>query len=100
MLSFFSTYKCSKNQIESIFERTKTQNISKLWYDHRKGRVTGTKAHDILVRKETTPPDKLVMRIIDYETYDLPKKEAIKWGLDNESKVRKAYEIMHNFMEI
>ena len=88
---FFSTYKCSKNQIESVFERTKTQNISELWYDHRKGRVTGTKAHDILVRKETTPPDNLVMRIMDYKTYDLSKKEAIKWGLDNELKVRKAY---------
>ena len=90
-VQFLTYYGCTEEQIDNLFQRTKNQNISELWYEHRKGRITGTKAHDILVRRDSTPPENLVMKIMDYKTYDLSKKEAVKWGLDNESKVRQAY---------
>lgn len=86
-----STMACSKDQIEYLFKRTQTQNVSPLWYEHRNGRVTGTKSHDILVRKDATLPDNLTMRIMDYKSYDLSKKEAVRWGLDKEATATKVY---------
>ena len=44
---FLTSYECTEEQINNLFQRTKTQNISELWYEHRKGRVTGAKAHDL-----------------------------------------------------
>ena len=88
---FLTSYGCTEEQIDNLFQRTKSQNISELWYEHRKGRITGTKAYDIVVRRDTTPPDILVMKIMDYKSYNLSKKEAVKWGLNNESMVRHAY---------
>jgi len=86
----------SHEQIENLYNKTKTQNISSLWYQHRKGRVTGTKAHDILTRRETTCPDNLTMRILDYKSYNLNQKEAVRWGLDTEAKARDIYAKHYN----
>ena len=88
---FLTSYGCTEEQIDNLFQRTKSQNISELWFEHGKGRITGTKAHDVLVRRDSTPPDNLVMKIMDYKSYNLSKKDAVKWGLDNEAKVRHAY---------
>lgn len=89
--SVFNFYRCTETQIRNLFLVTRSQTVSSLWYEHRKGRITASKAHEVLTLRPTTCPDKLVARIIGYKSYDLSKKEAIKWGLDNESLVRDAY---------
>jgi len=38
------------------------------------GRVTGTKAHDVLTCRDTINSDNLVKRTIGYVSYDLSKK--------------------------
>jgi hypothetical protein len=87
----FSSYNCSVDQISNLFKMTKNQNVSPLWYEHRKGRITGTKAHDVLVRRASTPPENLIIKIMNYKSYNLNKNDAVKWGLDNESVACEEY---------
>ena len=82
---------CSQEQCNNLEEGTRNQAVSQLWYNHRKGRVTGTKAHDVLVRRQTTNPDNLVKRIVGYNTFDISSKPAVKYGTDNEAKARDIY---------
>ena len=35
---------------------TTNQAISPLWFQHRRGRITGTKAHDVQVKSDSTDP--------------------------------------------
>ncbi|WAR26954.1 ING4-like protein [Mya arenaria] len=87
-----SSTKVTSDQVITLFNKTKGQNISPLWYNHRKGRITATKAHDVLTLKDSTCPDNLVMRVAGYKSYDLSKKDCVKWGLDNESSARDMYQ--------
>ena len=45
---------CSAEQCHNLEVATRDQTVSQLWFDYRKGRVMGTKAHDVLVRRDTT----------------------------------------------
>ncbi|XP_052245711.1 uncharacterized protein LOC127854658 [Dreissena polymorpha] len=83
--------KVTQEQVIALYNKTKTQNISPLWYNHRKGRITASKAHEVLTLRESTCRANLVMRVIGYKTYNLSNKESIKWGLDNESVARDLY---------
>ncbi|XP_041374186.1 uncharacterized protein LOC121387226 [Gigantopelta aegis] len=89
--SNFETYSISKQQAANLEIATRNQAVSPLWYQHRMGRVTASKAHDILTCRDTTSPDNLVRRIVGYVSYDLSKKEAVKWGIDHEDECRVAY---------
>ncbi|CAG2244518.1 unnamed protein product [Mytilus edulis] len=87
----FRNYHCSISQSANLFKITEAQNISPLWFEHRKGRITASKAHEVLTLRPTTNPNKLIMRISGYNSYDLSKKEAIKWGLEKEAITRDTY---------
>ncbi|CAG2215690.1 unnamed protein product [Mytilus edulis] len=87
----FSGYLCSDYQATNLEAATRNQAISPLWFQHRMGRVTASKAHDVWTRKDTTSPDVLVKRIVGYSSYDLSKKAAVKWGVDHEEECRQAY---------
>ncbi|CAG2237121.1 unnamed protein product [Mytilus edulis] len=67
----FSGYLCSDYQATNLEAATRNQAISPLWFQHRMGRVTASKAHDVWTRKDTTSPDVLVKRIVRYSAYDL-----------------------------
>jgi len=49
------------------------------WFEHRKGRITASKAHKVYQRKLTTPLENLVKR-------DISTTKQVKWGIDNEEK--------------
>ncbi|XP_071119026.1 uncharacterized protein [Haliotis cracherodii] len=87
----WNDYNCEPAQIQNLEEVTRNQAISPLWYEHRKGRITGTKAHDILVMKDTTDPTNTIKRIMGYSSRDLTKIKAVAWGIDNEDKARICY---------
>ncbi|XP_067678814.1 uncharacterized protein [Haliotis asinina] len=87
----WNQYHCEPAQIHNLEEVTRNQAISPLWYEHRKGRITGTKAHSILVMKDNTDPANRVSSIMGYDTRDLSKVNAVAWGIDNEDKARKCY---------
>uniref|UniRef100_A0A3Q1EA30 YqaJ viral recombinase domain-containing protein n=1 Tax=Acanthochromis polyacanthus TaxID=80966 RepID=A0A3Q1EA30_9TELE len=65
--------------------------ISPLWYEHRKGRITGTKAHDIYVLKDKTDPKNNVKKVMGYKHYNISNKAAVAWGADNKTRARKQY---------
>ena len=88
----YDTYTVTKQQVTNLEMATKNQAVSPLWYQHRMGRVTASKAHSVLTRRETTCPDNLVKRIVGYTSYDLSKKESVKWGIDNEDECRVEYQ--------
>ena len=81
----------TKEQIENLEKKTRNQTISSLWYEHRKGRITASKAHRILVKKDSTPPNNLLCSIMGYSAIDISGKEQIKWGIDNEDRAREKY---------
>ena len=66
--------------IANLENVTRNQAISPIWYEHRKGRITGTTSHDVLIRKESTYQNNNVMRIMVYGTKYLSKRAAIAWG--------------------
>jgi hypothetical protein len=77
------------NYIELI---TRDQNVCQQWFEHRKGRVTASTAHDVYVRRESTKPENLVKKILGYNSYDLSKTKAVRWGLDKEDVARDQYQ--------
>ena len=62
----WETYKCTHAQILHLERITRNQSVSPVWYEHRKIRITGTKAHDVLVKRDSTDPSNLIMRIMGY----------------------------------
>ncbi|KAH3724384.1 hypothetical protein DPMN_050200 [Dreissena polymorpha] len=59
----WSHYKCRKEQVDMLEKETRGQSVCPLWFEHRKGRITGTKAHDVFVMKESSNTDNLVRLI-------------------------------------
>ena len=57
-------------------------------------RSSYSKPHDVLTRRPTASTDNKSRRIAGYNTYDLSKKDALKWGLDHEEECKQAY-ILH-----
>ncbi|XP_048734036.1 uncharacterized protein LOC125650107 isoform X2 [Ostrea edulis] len=87
----YQSYSVSASQVSNLEKATRNQSISPLWYQHRMGRITASKAHDVLVRRDSTSPDNLVKRVAGYSVYDLSKNTAVKWGIDTEEECRQAF---------
>ena len=47
-----SNYQFSHDQCSNLELSTRNQTVSQLWYNHQKGIITGTKTHDVLVRRD------------------------------------------------
>ncbi|XP_061703411.1 uncharacterized protein LOC133515122 [Syngnathoides biaculeatus] len=87
----WNSYKCTEDQIINLEIVTKDQAVSPIWYEHRKGRITGSKAHDILVMKATSDPKNNIMKVMGYNSRDISKKAAVAWGTDNKARARHLY---------
>ena len=87
----FDSIHVTSDQVKELEFRTREQSVCKLWFEHRRGRITGSKFHDVIVRRDSTPPDSLVSAIMGYNRYDLSSKKEVKWGVDHEDVARKAY---------
>ena len=87
----WSNYKCSQQQAHNLETETKGQSVCPLWYEQRKGRITASKAHDILVRKQTTNPNNLIKLVTGSKCYNLSNMKPVKWGQNNEEKAKLAY---------
>ena len=75
-------------------ERTRSRHVCQLWEEHRVGRISGSKAHDVLTKMCGKKPSKsstietLVSDLMRYHHYDLSRNSAVSWGLENEDKAR------------
>ena len=89
----------SDNDVQAIEKMTRTQSKSPRWKEHRKGRLTASKHHDVFTKVNTLAKPKgsyspkvtpLVADLI-YQDNNLDHIEAIKWGHDHEEDAAKAF---------
>ena len=79
----------SAQQLLNLAQATKRQSGSALWNAHRKGRITASNCYRIINAKQ--PGQSALRAIMQYDTYDLSKVPAVKWGIDHESQAKAAF---------
>lgn len=87
----FQALEITDNEVKSIEVATRAQNNSSEWKKQRRGRITASAFHDILVRKDSTAPETIVERLL-YDTKNLKNVLAIKWGREKEDVARTEYQ--------
>ena len=75
-------------KLYEIENATRNQRYSEMWHSIRRYRITASRFGDILHRKPTTPPDVLVLSILQPRTFLC---DATNWGIQNESTAIEAY---------
>ena len=77
-----------KEKLQKIEQDTRGQRHSPLWYSARRYRISASHFGDILHRKSTTPPDALVLSIVQPRSFS---SAATAWGIQNEPIAIRAY---------
>ena len=77
-------------QAENLRSFTMAQSESALWFDHRLGRITASRMHDVLKYTGHKYPKSIVSAIMQYTSGD-PDLPALKWGRENEAVAREEY---------
>ena len=67
--AFKSSLQVSEDQAQRIEQSTRKQRQSSLWYSVRRYRITSSIFGSILSRRDSTPPDSLVLRIIQPRSF-------------------------------
>lgn len=88
MAAFKETLKISRDVAREIEKSTQQQRLSTKWYSVRKYRITASLFGAILSRRLTTPPDSLVLRIIQPKCFSTP---ATAYGIEHEMPALQAY---------
>ena len=86
--AFKSSLMINEEGICKIENATREQQASSLWYEARRYRLTASMFGTILRRKPDTPPDNLVLRILQPKNFTSP---ATEWGKTQESVAMKSY---------
>ena len=86
--AFKSSLRVSEDQARRIEQNTRKQRQSSLWYSVRRYRITSSIFGSILSRRDSTPPDSLVLRIIQPRSFSTV---ATKYGLEKEAVAVKEY---------
>ena len=68
-------------KLQEIEQNTRAQGDSQLWYSVRKYRITASKFGEILHRRAITPPDRLVLSILQPRSFS---SAATDWGVQKE----------------
>ena len=86
----FDGLSVTQEQTKNLCTLTKNQSKSKLWFDHRFGRITASQMHNVLKYSGRKYPSSIIKSIMQYSVVneDLP---PLKWGRDNESVARDDY---------
>ena len=86
--AFKDSLHLSDEDIRKIEHDTRDQRNSPLWYKVRRYRITASVFGTILQRKPDTPPDSLVLRILQPKQFT---SAATEWGLMHESVAIEEY---------
>lgn len=95
MNAFKTSLAVSAEVIRRIEWETMQQRNSPVWFEARRYRLTASLFGDILQRKPTSPPDNLVLRILQPKQF---ASAAIDWGIAQESTAIQQY-IHHQKMK-
>ena len=82
--------------IQHIEHITKEQSSCDLWMALHRGRITSSSFHDVLVRKDATPPDNLVKRLMSYDVFR--GSAATEHGKRHEDHARRTYRSYMNYV--
>ena len=86
--AFKKSLEVSDEKAREIERNTREQRQSSLWFSVRRYRVTASLFGMILTRRVDTPPDSLVLRIIQPKNFSTP---ATQYGIENEQVALKEY---------
>lgn len=85
---FISSLMVSEEMAREIELTTRRQRNTLTWFDARRFRLTASKFGEVRRLKPTTPPDNLVLRVIQSPSF---KSAATEWGIRNEDTAIKVY---------
>ena len=80
--------KVTEYEVRCIERNTREQCHSSLWHSVRRYKITASSFGAVLSHKESTPPDKLVLRILQPKNFTSP---ATSYGIAMEPVAVKAY---------
>ena len=86
--SFKESLQTSEEKIREIERETRSQRDSPLWYSVRRCRITASHFGAVLRRRDDTPPDSLVLTILQQKQFS---SVATSWGIKNEANAVKLY---------
>ena len=86
--AFKDSLKLPASKLREIEQNTREQKQSPLWFSVRRYRITASRFGEILRRKHDTPPDALVMSILQPRSFT---SVATDWGEQNEPLAIEAY---------
>ena len=91
---FKQSQRLTPQQIDELERATRDQRLSPAWFSARRHRLTASKFGEILHRRNTTSPDKLVERILHPKSF---KSVQTDWGIEHESVALQKYvEFQHS----
>ena len=85
---FKSSLKITEDQARHIEQNTREQHNSLLWHSVRRYRITASLFGSVLSRKPNTPPDSLVLRIIQPKLFST---RATAYGIEKEQTAISEY---------
>ncbi len=91
--SFIESLKVSEGRIREIERSTQDQHRSPAWFNARRYRLTASMFGEVLRRRLDTPPDALVLRIIEPKQFVSPSTE---YGKKMESTALEKYKAYKN----
>ena len=86
--AFKRSLQISDDKAREIERNTREQRLSSLWFSVRRYRITSSLFGNVLTRRATTPPDSLVLRIIQSKSFSTA---ATTYGIENEQVALKEY---------
>ena len=86
--AFKASLALSAEEIRRIESSTRQQRNSGLWFDVRRYRLTSSKFGSIIHRQASTPPDSLVLSILQPKQI---KSLAVDWGVKQEASAIEQY---------
>ena len=86
--AFKKSLEINDEKAREIERNTREQRLSSLWFSVRRYRITASLFGAVLTRRADTPPDSLVLRIIQPRSFSTP---AIQYGIENEQVALKEY---------
>jgi len=78
----------TEDAAREIEHNTREQRLSSAWFQARRYRLTASRFGEIISRKPDTPPEKLVLSILQPTNFT---SDAMKYGIDNEKVALEQY---------
>ena len=89
--SAFQNLSITSSEASYLEESTRLQSQSKLWFDHRAGRITASKISAISKASLNPPQASLVKEIMGEKGVNVQGVPALDWGKKKEDTARKEY---------